>query len=189
MSPSKAIDPFEVRIAAEKGSGSGWRLSAGEHVPAKATEVVRILFLLPRYCILHASDYRGMASGDEGPNPALLDELVTRGYSRDSVKLSLFMKGHGTPRKPRVLLQRPGRLLVRWGWLPYDRSPDISGTWQYPAQRADLSLVFSMLSQTWRAQRGIAADYVRGANGRWLLEDAGLDLRTLDFVAKRPLAA
>lgn len=117
------------------------------------------------------------------PEPAVLDDLAARGYSPASIRLSVFLKGHGTPRKPRVPPVLPGRLLLRWGWVDYDHTPEVTGTWSRPAHKGDLNLLFATLSSHTSPVLLEAHDYPQMPSPLDRLARLGWDLRTLDFRA------
>lgn len=175
----RAAGQGEFRVTGKDREGQ-WRVFVGAGVSAPAEVAVRDLLLRPRFGILHAAQREA-----NGPYPALLDELVARGYDPLSVRVSLSLLGHGVPRKPRVLGGIEGAVVVRWGWLDYDHSPDIAGAWRSPATSRDLNLVFSALSSPSTPALESTSTYVRLKSPREQLAEMGWDWRTFNFVARR----
>lgn len=172
--------PFEFRLAGA-ARGEPWQVSVGELVPSAAAQALRALLCEPRYSLLHAQD------PTRPPEPSLVQELQARGFHRPSVRLSVFIKGHGKPRRPRVLPVVPGSLLLRWGWLGYDHSPDLTASWAAPVERADMNLLLGLFSGIGAAapERRTVAEHLRLAAPLPLLRSHGWDLRTLDFRARK----
>lgn len=172
----KPASPGEYRMTGTRRGPAPWREQVGEFVPPAAAQLLREALTLPAYSILHAVGY-----GDDRPAPRpFLEELAARGYDLATLRFSLFQKGYGTPRRPRVVRCIPGALVLRWGWLSYDHSPDVTGTFAAPASRADLNLAFSLLSHPTTPTRQPVASYT-GPSQLKKIEQAGWDMRTLDF--------
>lgn len=178
----KQAQPYEFRLAGTVKGREPWRVSVGQGVPDAAAQRLKELFLMPRFSIRHSM------TPLTPEDPALVEELTARGYAPQSVRLSIFMQGHGHPRKPRTLrIPSPGGLVLRWGWLDYDHTPDLAGAWAAPAARADLNLLFHVFDNilgsrpTWQPMA--AWNGKTGAVNE--LKQLGWDMRTLDFRAKR----
>lgn len=115
---------------------------------------------------------------------AFLADLQLRGYDMSTLRFSMFLKGHGTPQKPRVLRLRPGTLHARWGWDRHDHSPDLCSCWAAPASRRDSALFMSLMSS--RAEFTPFAARMAAHAGPYgsalqQLKELGWDVRTLKF--------
>lgn len=172
--------PHEFLITGNKRQDQGmYTVQVGSGVPGPAASFLLELMTSPRYPLTLPQN--------EEPEPPFLHELKLRNYDMSTLRFSIFQKGHGKPRKPRVLSQRPGVLAARWGWLPYDHSGDITASFGAPALRADLNLTLSLLSRPPSFSRNagqellsqISKNFFMGGVER--LESLGWDLRTLDF--------
>lgn len=175
----KAAAPGEYRIAGKTRGRSPYAVSVGEGVPDEAAQALETLFLRPRYSILHSMEPARV------PEPGLVDELLERGYAPGSLRLSIFLKGFGVPRKPRIAPTLKGCLLLRWGWLSYDHSPDVTGTWSSPAHKGDLNLLFAALSSHTSPVPLPANEYVLMPSPLVRLGKLGWDFRTLDFRVRK----
>jgi hypothetical protein len=156
----------------------GWTLGAGAEVPPAAKAFACDL--------LEQRRYSGFPRGEEeelGQEP-FLAELRARGYDLSTLRFSMFLKGHGTPQRPRVLRLRAGTLHARWGWVGYDHSPDLCSCWSTPARKADSNLFMSLMSSFVNFSRLAALRAVRDhefKSAMSRLEELGWDLRTLKF--------
>jgi len=176
----------EFRLSGTRRGAVPWQVRVGDNVPPAAAQFLTDLFTRPAYGILDSIPY-----GDRREPPvALVDELAARGYDLATLRISLFQKGFGTPRRPRVYPVIAGSLVLRWGWVDYDHSPEVGGTWAAPATNRDLNLLFSMLSSPTTPEREVGQVYVRLPSNLRRVEELGWDLRTLDFRVRctKPLA-
>jgi len=100
------------------------------------------------------------------------------------------MRGHGTPRRPRVLQLRAGTLHARWGWDALDHYPDVCSCWSAPARKADSNLFMALLSgpvsfvQPLGQGSGLPPELRSGPSPLKRLVELGWDLRTLTFSVK-----
>lgn len=118
---------------------------------------------------------------DEVAAPAFLEELFLRGYDLATLRLSVFMKGHGDPKKARLMSQSRGVLACKWARVPHD-GPDLCTAWGTPATRRDANMLMSLFSRP--AHFSILSAKVACRRGDWksareVLTQLGWDERTL----------
>lgn len=174
------VSPHEFLITGNKRQGQGsYTIQVGSEVPGPAASFLVELFTSPRYAFTQGSD--------QAPDLPYLQELQLRNFDMSTLRLSIFQNGHGAPRKPRVLAQRPGVLAARWGWLPYDKAGDVTASFGAPVCRADLSLTLSLLSRPplflpktgQELMSQVPRYFFNGGIER--MKALNWDLRTLDF--------
>jgi hypothetical protein len=177
----RMLSLHEFRVTGFNRRGRlGWTLAAGLEVPPAAKAFAQSLLEQRRY-----SGFPGR-SEEDGQEP-FLQALKARGYDLSTLGFSMFLKGRGKPQKPRVLRMRPGTLHARWGWVEYDRSPDICSCWSTPARKADSNLFLALLSSRAHFSRPAGLEAVRQGKfqpAMGQLEELGWDLRTLKFSVK-----
>lgn len=171
--------PHEFRIKGTSNPAQPWIVRVGDQVPPQAAQRLRELLCLPRFTILHAVEPQKPA------DMAVLDDLQLRGYDMRSLRCSIFLKGHGKPRRPRVPPVIPGALILRWGWVDYDHYPDIVGSNSPPAFKRDWNLLASALaggvSGSAPMRPASTTEAARIPDVRSQLDALGWDFRTLDF--------
>jgi hypothetical protein len=152
----------------------------GSSLPATATSVFS-KFLLG-----------GATSTVDGvPQSALAEELVLRGYELGSLQISIL---HGEADSvlaiaPRVLTITPGRLKLRWGAHPGDRTPTMCTSWGAGCTKRDAALLYGLVSMP--ADTADAQRFGKGSRQTFFeaLQAEGFDTRTFRLDVRKVQAA
>lgn len=172
--------PHQLLLQGSRRHPGTVRTFVGSAVPAVAAEFASQLFTAPRYFPVPLAADQGCA------RRAFVEELRERNFDLATFRLSLFLEGHGAPRKPRAVRHRNGMLRARWGWLAEDHTPDIVTVWHTPARACDSRLFHHVLSSPVRFTPPGLRDYPPVFDPALeSLKSLGWDLHTLEFDVAR----
>jgi len=156
---------------------------AGLGVAPATLEWFRHVLSEPQYTIL-------CMTGAE-PWSAFTVELANRGYDLATFRFSIRLtSAPAAPTKQlRRIQTRPGLLNARWARDPVDGTPDLCSSWQRPCSRADLNLLFALMSTPFFSREDLALRRFNAPTVRQTLEREGFDIRTFRFSVRKPATA
>lgn len=153
---------------------------AGAGVAPATLEWFRHVLSEPQYTIL--------SRFGEAPWTAFTDELKARGYDLATFRCSIRLKSApvSRPKQLRRIQTRPGLLHARWARDPVDGTPDLCGSWQRPCSRADMNLLFGLMSSPFFSREELALGITDALTVREKLAESGFDITTFRFSVRMP---
>lgn len=117
------------------------------------------------------------------PWTAFTAELRARGYDLATFRCSIQLKSApaSRPKQLRRIQTRPGLLHARWARDPVDGTPDLCSAWQRPCSRADMNLLFGLMSTPFFSCEELALGRTDALTVREKLVKSGFDITTFRF--------